>query len=163
MVVGVADTHEGGSGASLLHGALAEGGGIGEFLVVEDVVEVEAANADLDAAEVHVAEHGGIVFLAFVSAFDAIAALVVAREDVDADERAVDAEVEFVLQVALQCADVYLVAEEYPSPSEVGTHLDARLRGEGESLSAIASQRVAFIVVGALHHEDIVVFKVADT
>ena len=82
-----------------------------------------------------------------------------AIEEVDANLRTVEREVELLLVVAVaEVLDVECVTEEQPSPADVGTNLDGRPRGEHKVVAASGADGVRLIRVGVLHHEREIVF-----
>lgn len=152
-VFGVAKAHQGRSATATLHIALIECSRIGEFSVVEDVVDVETFDARLDAVEVQI-DHGRSVSIA-IGEVDFSYLVVVARlpvEQVDAQLRTIQAQVELLFVVSAYVAKVKRVAQEYPSPTKVGPELH---RGTWRKLhieSVVGTNIVDFVGVRVLHH-----------
>ena len=121
-VSGIGDACQGRAAANPLHRALAEGGGIGKALMVEDIGKVDARDAHIQAREGYVEVAYRTAVDIGHNAADMIVGARLAIVEVDADEVAVEAHVKLFLVVAVgDVADVERIAEEDPPPAEIGS------------------------------------------
>ena len=159
VLVAIADADEWRSCRAALHGALAEGGGVGELAVVEDIVGVEALVAGGDATKLHVAQGFGIEIVAEIAASDIVAVARLAVVEVEADLVAIEAEVEVgaVVDLIVEVGDVDGVADEDPAVAEVGTDAQRHIGGEGDGVAEVGLDAVQLVGVRVLDHERVVV------
>ena len=92
---GVSEASQYGAGTAPLYGALAEGCRIGKLVMVEDVIDVEALDAGMEAVEPHAIHpaHVGVAYLE-VAYLVVIARLAVV--EVYAEKVGIEADVEFL-------------------------------------------------------------------
>ena len=158
MMVGVADANEWRAGAVPLDSALAESGRVGETAMIQNIVYVESANAHLYPIKGDALQLSRVAAFPHVGRFDTILATSLPIEEVDANKRTVDREVELGAGFVVKMIEVNLIAKENPSPSHVRAKFDGRTGGKSDFLPRPTTQGVALIGVSALQHDRIVVF-----
>ena len=157
VLLAEAEAEHEGAAAFPLYGALVVGGGIGEVAMVGDVVGAEGEGVGFQAGKGHAADGAGFYALKAGSLAQAEVARVADVYKVEAEHGAVKAEVELRrLSQTARMADVEGVAQEYPSPAEVGTHLYAGFGLGGNGLCQAVLRRarklVDLVIVGVLRH-----------
>ena len=159
VLIAIADADERRSCRSALDGTLAEGGGVGELAVVEDIVGVEALVAGGDATKLHVAQGFGIEIVAEIATADIVAVARLAVVEVEADLVAIETEVEVgaVVDLVVEVGDVDGVADEDPAVAEVGTDTQRHIGREGDGVAEVGLDAVQLVGVRVLDHERVVV------
>ncbi len=159
VLIAIANADERRSCRSALDGALAEGSGVGELAVVEDIVCVEALVAGGDATKLHVAQGFGIEIVAEIATADIVAVARLAVVEVEADLVAIETEVEVgaVVDLVVEVGDVDGVADEDPAVAEVGTDAQRHIGREGDGVAEVGLDAVQLVGVRVLDHERVVV------
>ena len=160
-VVQVGQSCHPGATADFLAGGLAESRWIREAAVVEDIVGTHTRNSHIDTCKRHALKESAVDTVEIHVAY----LIVIARsaiKDVDTHLRRIDAQVKALAQAILTEADVLdieHIAEEEPSPAEIGAYLGLSVGRQTDGLS-VAAQHEVLVSAGYLaHHRKLVVLR----
>ena len=123
--------------------------------MIENVISIDTRDAYTESVERNSLKPRAVdaITHAHLPQFVVTASTAVVK--VDTYLRRIDAKINFALGAVakkVKILQVERVAEEYPSPSEVGANLDALIWGKRDAL-AIAAQYEILIITGGLHHD----------
>lgn len=160
-MIGIGNTKKRRACTLSLHRALAESCRIRELMVIEDIINVEALHARMESAELGTFYRFGVNVLYFHPLYEVIVSRF-SIIDVYSKQISVQADIQFltlaIVMGKVEMVYVKCISEEYPSPTEVRTHLKIPLRGKGYAHVVIVSYTVYLMCVGVLEHCRIVVF-----
>lgn len=160
-LVGIADAQQRRTATALLTCALTESGWIGEALVVEDVVEIEAFNAHVETRKRQAVQGVPGVVVVECDALDVIVVTRLPPEEVDANGGTVEAQVKLLLGglvvSVMQGSEVYRIAQEEPTPTEIRAELDTDVGREDDFLSVLAAEGIHLVGGGLLEHQRVVI------
>lgn len=117
-VVGIGGSEEQRAGRLQLPVCLGEGCLMAIFLVVGDVIEVDACHSDIDTIEGKVVEVSGIVDIIHDEAFDIIVSSNTTVEEIKAERRRIDGTCQIDIIMIEDRLDVDIISEEGKTPSE---------------------------------------------
>ena len=160
-MVGICDADERRADAPSLYGALAERCRIGELMMIEDVVEVDAFHAGAESIERCAAQRSCVDALTEPEIPDFIVVARLPVVQVYAEKIGVETHAEFlplaVFMREIDVVDVESIAKEYPSPPEIRTELIVWLRREDGAVVAIIGYAIGLKRISILQHKGIVV------
>ena len=141
--------------ADFLARTLTEGCRIGEASMIENVIGIDARDAHAESVEGNILKLRAVDAISHAHLPQFVVTTRTAVVEIDAHLRRIDAEVNLALRAVaeeVKILQVERVAEEYPSPPEVGANLDALVRGKRDAL-AVATQYEVLVITGGLHHD----------
>ena len=156
---GIADAIKGRSTATPLHGPLAEGCRIGEFLMVGDVIDINTCDANIHAIERYTFQGTGVdgpsghVHITYLIVITRLTVI-----QIHGDEVTVQADIPLLFVVLItDMTDIDGISEKNPTPSEIWTDTIGGLRGEEERLPRLTRHAIHLVGIGILQHQRIVV------
>ena len=121
--------------------------------MVEDVIGVEPGNTYAQSVEAEILNLVSVNILAQIDVANLIVTTRAAIVQVDANLCCIKAEVELLFYFAdVEVVDVNGIAKKYPPPTEIGSYLKRRCRGESHRLLVVTlrTESVDVVVVCAL-------------